>query len=173
MQPALGAYNSAVLVVPNVKIGWKPNIPSPFWVYMTCYEKGSPLMQAVTYSFAHISLKINWNEAFKLELKRRKNNCADLSLGRPAVTCSATNRSFGGLSCLHNHGHYQPWLRWQTESLRNVGVLFNWDTVTVGDHFNTYNEIAPYLINVYVLNHFYCSTNALNYTNSEVKIYVA
>jgi hypothetical protein len=60
----------------------------------------------------------------------------------------------------------------ETGSLRNVGVLFNWDTVTVGDHFDTHNEINKYLINVYVLTHFYCPTNALSYTNLEVKIYV-
>ena len=35
VRPAHTADNSAILVVPTVKTGWKPTIPSPLWISMT------------------------------------------------------------------------------------------------------------------------------------------
>jgi len=42
-RPARGVENSVVLVVVSVK-RWKPNIPSPFWIFKTCYRENFTIL---------------------------------------------------------------------------------------------------------------------------------
>jgi hypothetical protein len=45
---AAGSVNSsAILVVPNVKKGWKPNLPSPLWVSITCHGSALPFTNLI------------------------------------------------------------------------------------------------------------------------------